>query len=50
MNCKNIKMWKIFEKPEKKLIKSAGKELTIPKLHTVENAVNASLQYLLSYF
>ncbi len=35
MNCKNIKLWKIYEKPEKKIIKSAGKQLTIPKLHTV---------------
>ena len=32
MNCKNIKLWKIFEKSEKKMVK--GKEL-IPKMHTM---------------
>lgn len=50
MNCKSIKLWKIYEKPEKKVIKSAGKELTIPKLHTMENTVSASLQYVFSHF
>ena len=49
MNCKNIKMWKIYEKPEKKLVKSSGKELTIPKLQSVDNVVNASLQYDFDY-
>lgn len=44
MNCKGIKLWKLLEKAEKKMASSTGKELTIPKMHAVENNVSAVLQ------
>lgn len=34
-NAKSIKIWKIFEKAEKKVVKSINKELNIPKLKTI---------------
>lgn len=50
MNGKSIKLWKIFEKPEKKMIRSANKELGLPKFQNLENCVNASVQYFPAYF
>jgi len=34
-NSRSIKLWKLFQKSEKKVVKSAGKELSIPKLQTI---------------
>jgi hypothetical protein len=43
-NSKNIKLWKVFEKAEKKVVKSAGKDLNMPKLQTIESAFVANVQ------
>lgn len=45
MNNKIIKLWKIGEKVEKKIIRSAHSDLTLPKFQAVDNNVNAVLQY-----
>lgn len=42
-NSKSIKFWKIYEKTEKKVVKSAGKELNMPKLQSVESGINSQL-------
>jgi len=34
-NSKSIKFWKIFEKTDKKVVKSAGKDLNMPKLQNI---------------
>lgn len=34
-NSKNIKLWKIYEKAEKKIVKTAGKDLNMPKLQNL---------------
>ena len=34
-NAKSIKLWKLVEKPEKRVVKSSGKELSMPKLETI---------------
>lgn len=38
-NERNIKVWKLFEKCFKKVGKSGGKEMNMPKLEVVENAL-----------
>ena len=43
-NSKDIKIWKIYEKAEKKVAKSAGKELAMPKIQTVGGGLAATLQ------
>jgi hypothetical protein len=43
-NSKDIKIWKIYDKPEKKVAKSAGKELAMPKLQTINSGLTATLQ------
>lgn len=43
-NSKDIKIWKIFDKMEKKVAKSAGKELQMPKVQIVGSGLTASLQ------
>jgi hypothetical protein len=43
-NDRNIKLWKIYEKTEKKMIKSAGKELGMPKMQTIESGYISTLQ------
>lgn len=43
-NDRSIKLWKIFEKTDKKIVKSAGKDLTIPKLQGVETSYISQLQ------
>jgi len=43
-NAKNIKLWKIYDKVTKKVVKSAGKELAMPKLQSVDQGYNAQLQ------
>lgn len=42
-NSKSIKLWKIYERTERKVVKSAGKELNTPKLQSVESAINSQL-------
>lgn len=34
-NDRTIKLWKIFEKTDKKVVKSAGKELNMPKIQAI---------------
>lgn len=34
-NARTIKLWKIYEKFEKKIVRSAGKELNMPKLENI---------------
>ena len=43
-NSKDIKIWKIYEKPEKKVVKSAGKELAMPKVQTISGNLTGKLQ------
>lgn len=45
-NSKNIKLWKVFEKTEKKVVKSAGKDLNMPKLQGYETTFIAQPQRL----
>lgn len=44
-NDRTVKLWKIYEKTEKKMVKSAGKELAIPKLQGVETSHISQLQH-----
>ena len=44
-NDRTVKLWKIYEKSEKKIVKSAGKELAIPKLQGVETSYISQLQH-----
>jgi hypothetical protein len=34
-NARTIKLWKIYEKFEKKIVRSAGKDLNMPKLENI---------------
>lgn len=34
-NDRTIKLWKIFEKTDKKVVRSAGKDLAMPKLQGI---------------
>lgn len=43
-NDRSVKLWKIFDKTEKRVVKSAGKELNMPKMHTVEQGYVSQLQ------
>lgn len=43
-NTKDVKLWKMFDRSEKKVAKSAGKELQMPKLQTVGAGLSANLQ------
>ena len=43
-NSKNIKIWKIFEKVDKKITKSAGRDLQLPKLQNIDQGFSAQLQ------
>lgn len=45
MNNKVVKMWKIYEKPDKKIIRSASKDLVLPRFQVLDNSVNAVVQY-----
>jgi len=44
MNNKYVKLWKIGEKVEKKVVRSAHKDVTVPKFEVIDNCVNAVLQ------
>ena len=37
-NTRTVKVWKMFERAEKKVVKSAGKDLALPKLQTVDTS------------
>lgn len=43
-NARTVKIWKMFEKTEKKVVKSAGKELMMPKLQIVDSSFGADMQ------
>ncbi len=43
-NTKDVKLWKMFDRSEKKVAKSARKELQMPKLQTVGAGLSANLQ------
>ncbi len=43
-NTKNIKLWKVFEKMTKKVERSAGKDLDVPKLSIQEPTVEVIQQ------
>lgn len=43
-NARNMKMWKLFEKAEKKVVKLAGKDLSMPKIQSAETNCSAELQ------
>lgn len=44
-NSRNIKVWKIFEKVQKKVVRSATKDLMLPKLQTTESNYSAQISY-----
>lgn len=44
-NPRTIKVWKIFEKATKKIVKTAGRELNMPKLQTTDSCLTSKLQY-----
>jgi hypothetical protein len=44
-NSRSIKFWKIFEKADKKIVKTAGKDLMIPRLQNTDSYFNAHLEY-----
>lgn len=44
-NSRNIKLWKIFEKVQKKVIRPATKDLMLPKLQTTESNYSAQVSY-----
>jgi len=43
-NAKTIKVWKIFEQSEKKVVKSGGRDLAMPKIETVDKSFVANVQ------
>lgn len=47
-NDRTIKLWKVFEKTDKKVVKSAGKELSIPRLQGVETSYISQMQIAFS--
>ena len=44
-NDRTAKLWKIYEKTDKKIVKSAGKDLAIPKLQGVETSYISQMQH-----
>ena len=46
-NSRSIKLWKIFEKTDKKVAKQAGKELNMPNLQTTDSYLAAKVQQTL---
>lgn len=42
-NSKNIKLWKLSQKTMKKVVRSAGKELAMPKLQVYEDGMVPSM-------
>lgn len=43
-NSRSIKIWKMFEKSDKKVVRSAGKELAMPKLQILDTNFVAEIQ------
>jgi serine/threonine-protein phosphatase 2A regulatory subunit B len=43
-NARNMKMWKLYEKADKKVVKLAGKDLNMPKMQSAETNCAAELQ------
>ena len=43
-NNKNIKLWKIYQKTEKKIVKPSTKDLNLPKLQSSDSSFAAHLQ------
>jgi WD40 repeat protein len=43
-NSRSIKLWKMFERSDKKVVKSAGKELVMPKLQILDTNFVAEVQ------
>lgn len=43
-NDKTIKLWKISEKNIKKLVKPSGKDLSMPKLQTIETGLMPTIR------
>lgn len=42
-------MWKFFEKSDKKVVKSSGKDLNMPKTQLVDSSFVANLQETFPY-
>ena len=49
-NMRDIKIWKIFEKSERKVAKSCGIELNMPKMQTIDCGYYATVQYIFGNF
>jgi hypothetical protein len=45
-NSRTIKLWKMGPQVIKKVIKSSGKELTMPKLQITEDGLVPTLKYI----
>lgn len=43
-NSRNVKIWKCFEKTQKKVVKSAGGDLNMPKLQNIDTSYSAEMQ------
>jgi serine/threonine-protein phosphatase 2A regulatory subunit B len=43
-NSRSMKIWKMFERTNKKVVKPSGKELNLPKLQATETNYSAELQ------
>ncbi len=43
-NSRSIKLWKVFEKAEKKVVKTAGRDLMMPRLQNVDSYLTSHLQ------
>lgn len=45
-NTRSIKLWKAFQKIDKKVIKAANKDLNLPKLQAMQPVFTANQQYI----
>lgn len=43
-NDRTIKLWKIYDKTEKKIVKSGGKDLNMPKMQNTHQSYASCLQ------
>lgn len=44
-NSNKVKLWKLCQRPLKKVVRSAGKELNMPKLQVIEEGLVPTLKY-----
>lgn len=44
LNTKYVKLWKIHEKPKRKIVKSLGKDINFPKFQAFDNLIEADVQ------